>query len=122
MQREQRIGTTRESAAEIDTGFHGAKRVARRAVCQLPIAFVSEHAFGGQPEVHEAGAAVAPARNKVRRPGAAFAPQSGPAQSIRGRLRGADEFVQTDDKGLPGDAEHVARAIGEADALDPVSP
>jgi hypothetical protein len=25
-------------------------------------------------------------------------------------------------KGLAGDAEHVARAIGEADARDPVSP
>jgi hypothetical protein len=50
--------------------FHRAERVARRAVCQLPIAFVSEYALGAQPEVHEAGAAVAPARNKVGRPGA----------------------------------------------------
>jgi hypothetical protein len=70
VQREQCIGTTGQSAAEIDTGFHRAERVARRAVCQLPIAFVSEYALGAQPEVHEAGAAVAPARNKVGRPGA----------------------------------------------------
>src|ERR1700688_773032 len=87
MQREQGIGTTRESAAEVDAAFHGAECIACCAVREFPITLVPEHALGDEPEVNEAGCAVAPTRNKVPRRGAAVAPQAGASAGGRRSAR-----------------------------------